>query len=122
MKKLMLVMTVLLMNFQLTAQEKRYLVFEFMKVDNNQEAAYGETEEFWAKIHEQRVKIMSETCDCVWRQEEIKAITLRFEGTQYIFLSLYDSQTAYYAYNQPENQTLADYLTHFKSLVNVLDH
>lgn len=56
MKKLMLITAVLLLTFQLTAQEKLYLVFEFMKVDNQQEAAYGETEEFWAKIHEQRVK------------------------------------------------------------------
>ncbi len=38
------------------AQEKLYLVFEFMKVDNEQEAAYAETEAFWEKIQEQRVK------------------------------------------------------------------
>lgn len=38
------------------AQEKLYLVFEFMKVDNEQETAYAETEEFWEKIQEQRVK------------------------------------------------------------------
>ncbi len=46
---------VLLMTIQLSAQDKLYLVFEFMKVDNKQEAAYADTEEFWAKIHEQRV-------------------------------------------------------------------
>ena len=45
----------LLMTLQLNAQDKLYLVFEFMKVDNKQEAAYADTEEFWAKIHEQRV-------------------------------------------------------------------
>ena len=38
------------------AQEKLYLVFEFMRVDNEQENAYAETESFWEKIHEQRVK------------------------------------------------------------------
>lgn len=32
-----------------------YLVFEFMQVDNEQEAAYQETENFWKKIHQQRV-------------------------------------------------------------------
>lgn len=37
------------------AQDKNYLIFEFMKVDNEQEAAYMETETFWEKIHEQRV-------------------------------------------------------------------
>ena len=47
---------VLLMTIQLSAQEKLYLVFEFMKVDNEQETAYAETEEFWAKIHEKRVE------------------------------------------------------------------
>ena len=47
---------------------------------------------------------------------------MRFEGTRYIFLSLDDARTAYYSYTQPEHQTLAEYLTHFKSLVDVLDH
>ena len=55
MKKLLMITVVMFMTFQLAAQEKLYLIFEFMKVDNEQEAAYGETEEFWAKIHEQRV-------------------------------------------------------------------
>ena len=36
------------------AQDKLYLIFDFMKVDNEQEAAYAETEEFWEKIHQQR--------------------------------------------------------------------
>lgn len=39
-----------------TAQDKVYLVFEFMKVDNDQESDYAETEAFWEKIHAQRVK------------------------------------------------------------------
>ncbi len=33
-----------------------YLVFELMKVDNEQETAYAETEVLWKKIHEERVK------------------------------------------------------------------
>ena len=56
MKKLFIIVVALLMTLQMTAQEKMYLVFEFMRVDNEQEMAYAETEEFWAKIHEQRVK------------------------------------------------------------------
>ncbi|GAA4324910.1 hypothetical protein GCM10023115_41310 [Pontixanthobacter gangjinensis] len=35
--------------------QETYLIFEFMKVDNSQEAFYTETEDFWEKIHEQRV-------------------------------------------------------------------
>lgn len=38
------------------AQEKTYLLFEFMRVDNEQENLYQEVESFWEKIHEQRVK------------------------------------------------------------------
>ncbi len=56
MKKFMLFAVLLFFSIQLTAQEKLYLVFEFMKVDNEQQSAYMETEEFWAKIHEQRIK------------------------------------------------------------------
>ena len=41
--------------------------------------------------------------DCVWILKEIKVITLRFEGTRYIFLSLDDARTAYYSYGQPKN-------------------
>jgi len=33
-----------------------YLLLEFMQVDNEQEAAYAETENFWEKIHQQRVQ------------------------------------------------------------------
>jgi hypothetical protein len=36
-------------------QQQTYLTFEFMKVDNDQEPFYTETEAFWEKIHEQRV-------------------------------------------------------------------
>ena len=66
--------------------------------------------------------IKSDKCDCVWLLKEIKAITLRFEGTRYIFLSLDDARTAYYSYVQPKTQSLADYLRHFQSLVDVLEH
>ena len=64
----------------------------------------------------------SDTYDCVWLLKEIKAITLRFEGTRYIFLSLDDARTSYYGYVQPEHQTLSEYLKHFQSLVDVLEH
>lgn len=56
MKKLLVLITIILFSNSLIAQEKLYLVFEFMKVDNEQEAAYMETEAFWEKIQQQRVK------------------------------------------------------------------
>ena len=56
MKKLLMLIAILLLGNTVIAQDKLYLIFEFMKVDNEQEAAYMETESFWEKIHEQRVK------------------------------------------------------------------
>jgi hypothetical protein len=38
------------------SQGDLYLTFELMKVDNEQENAYAETENFWEKIHQQRVQ------------------------------------------------------------------
>jgi hypothetical protein len=56
MKKLLLLLAMVLLGYTTIAQEKTYLLFELMKVDNEQEAAYAETEAFWEKIHAQRVK------------------------------------------------------------------
>ena len=56
MKKLMMLIVVALFAINVSAQEKLYLVFEFMQVDNEQETTYMETEEFWEKIHQERVK------------------------------------------------------------------
>ena len=56
MKKVVWITALLLFGFTAHAQDKLYLVFEFMKVDNEQNAAYGETEAFWEKIQQQRVK------------------------------------------------------------------
>ena len=33
-----------------------------------------------------------------------------------------DARTAYYGYTQPKHQLLADYLRHFQSLIDVMDH
>jgi hypothetical protein len=56
MKKILIFIALLLIGNMVFAQENLHLIFEFMKVDNEQGAAYAETEEFWEKIHEQRVK------------------------------------------------------------------
>lgn len=56
MKKLLTLIVLILVGNLTTAQEDLYLIFEFMKVDESQQEAYGETEGFWEKIHEQRVK------------------------------------------------------------------
>ena len=56
MKKLLLFIAIILLSSNVIAQDKLYLVFEYMKVDNEQETAYQETESFWQKIHQERVK------------------------------------------------------------------
>jgi hypothetical protein len=56
MKKFLILIAIVLMGNTAVAQDKLYLLFEFMKVDNEQEQAYMETESFWEKIHEQRTK------------------------------------------------------------------
>lgn len=56
MKKLLLFVAMVLFCGTSMAQQERYLVFEFMKVTNDQEMNYWETETFWEKIHAERVK------------------------------------------------------------------
>lgn len=56
MKKIVMVIALIFFSGNGFAQEKMYLLFEFMKVDNAQESAYYETENFWQKIHDQRIK------------------------------------------------------------------
>ncbi len=54
-KSVLFVVIVFLLN-NVFSQGNEYLVFEFMKVANDQELSYMETEDFWEKIHTQRVK------------------------------------------------------------------
>ena len=57
MKKLFVLFLVTSITLNLSiAQDKLYLMFEFMSVDNEQEADYAETEAFWEKIHAERAK------------------------------------------------------------------
>lgn len=56
MKKLLILIVLMLLSNPGIAQDKLFLIFEFMKVDNEQEQSYMETEAIWEKIQEQRVK------------------------------------------------------------------
>jgi len=56
MKKFLTLVVFLFVCIQLNAQEKTYLLFEFMHVDNDQESAYLATENLWEKLHAERVK------------------------------------------------------------------
>jgi hypothetical protein len=56
MKKTLFIPLLLFFCIQLQAQEKTYLLFEFMRVSDEQLGSYRDTESFWSKIHEQRAK------------------------------------------------------------------
>lgn len=72
---------------QTQESEKRlFVVLELMKVDNSQENAYAETESFWEKIHQERVKTGAIVGWDLW--------ALRpggeHQGYQYMTATLYD--------------------------------
>ncbi|WP_321282204.1 hypothetical protein [Marinifilum fragile] len=56
MRKILLLVTFALLCSIGMAQQERYLVFDFMKVADDMENDYWETETFFEKIHEQRLK------------------------------------------------------------------
>jgi len=56
MKKTLILLVMFALGYSAMAQDKLYYVLEFMKVDEQNESAYLETESFWEKIHEQRIK------------------------------------------------------------------
>jgi len=58
-------------------------------------------------------KTKSHDSDCIWILKENKGITYGFKGQQYIFLSLDNARTNYYAYTQGTDDTIAIYLEHF---------
>jgi hypothetical protein len=60
--------------------------------------------------------------DCGWIIKEIQAVTHRFEGTRYAFISLTDALQGFYSYGQSKDQSLLEYLKTYQSLVQVLDH
>lgn len=91
MKKLLVlfVMTLLLCKESI-AQDKLYLVFEFMKVDNLQESDYWETEGFWEKIHQQRVNNGEITGWDFWSLQPGG----EEQGYQYLTVTLYNDPEA----------------------------
>ena len=88
MKKFLLLIALLLVGNYAIAQEddKLFLLFEFMEVDNEQESSYAEVEEFWEKIHVQRVK----NGDCIgWDLWSLQP-SGENQDFQYLTVSLYN--------------------------------
>lgn len=86
MKRSILLLMALVFSLSTVGQEKLYLVFEMMKVDNEQEGAYMEVESFWEKIHEQRVKNGDIIGWDLWRLSPGG----ESQGFQYMTVNLYD--------------------------------
>jgi len=86
MKKLFAIAAIVLLCNNVFAQEKTYLLFEFMKVENSNEQAYWETENFWEKIHQERVK----NGDIIgWDLWTLKPGGLH-QGYQYLTVTVYN--------------------------------
>ena len=64
----------------------------------------------------------NKNCDCTWLLTAIKGITHCFEGTRNVFLLLDDARTNFYSYKQKKLETLHEYLRHFSSLIELLEH
>ncbi|MBT8180184.1 MAG: hypothetical protein KJO53_01210 [Eudoraea sp.] len=88
MKKLFTILVLTMFTTIALGQEEKplFLLFEFMHVDEGQGANYAETEEFWEKVHVQRVK----NGDCIgwdlWRLEP----SGQKQGAQFMTVSLYN--------------------------------
>ncbi|KAL7574571.1 hypothetical protein ACA910_015921 [Epithemia clementina (nom. ined.)] len=63
-----------------------------------------------------------DAADCVWVLKEIKAVMFRFEGQRFLFLSLDLSLTTLCTYKQGPDESLVDYLQHFRTNVEVFEH
>lgn len=87
MKRLVIVALATVLCMPLLAQEKLFVVLELMKVDNEQEMDYWETEQFWKKIHQERLKAGEIMGWDLW------ALSPGGEdqGYQYATVNLYDS-------------------------------
>lgn len=88
MRKFLMILVMTLFVTSAIGQEEKplFLMFEFMHVDEDQSAAYAETEEFWEKVHVQRVK----NGDCIgWDLWQLQPNGQK-QGAQFMTVSLYN--------------------------------
>lgn len=93
MKRLFMFLALIVLFGNAFAQNKSYAVIEFMKVDETNDAEYLETEEFWSKIHEQRIK------DGNLKSWELWTLKPGGEdqGYQYLTINIYDDRVKMFA-------------------------
>lgn len=88
MKKVLLFVTVLICVSNAIAQKKTYLLVQFMKVAPAQESAYLETESFWEKIHDQRIKSGAILGWQLWRLQSGG----ENQNNQYVTIQVFDDK------------------------------
>ena len=65
---------------------------------------------------------IDETLDCLELLLAIKGIAYTFETQGYLYLSLDDAKSEFYAYKQGCHESNSNYLTKFKSILEVITH
>ena len=63
--------------------------------------------------------VIDETLNCLDLLLAIKGIAYKFETQGYLYLSLDDAKTNFFAYKQGRHESNSDYLTKFKSMIKL---
>ena len=90
MQKLLTLLSVIFLTLNLQAQDESqelYLIFEFMKVSDEKGSDYLEVEEFWSKLHKQRVADGSIIGWDLWSLTPSGAM----QGSQYMTVTLFSA-------------------------------
>ena len=66
--------------------------------------------------------IIDETLNCLDLLLAIKGIAYKIKTQVYLYLSLNDAKRKFYAYKQGRYESNSDYLTKFKSMLEVITH
>jgi hypothetical protein len=92
MKKIILFVAVMMCINNAIAQRKIYSLFEFMKVTPAQESAYLETESFWQKIHNERIKTGEILAWQLWRLQPGG----ENQDYQYVAVQVFDDEAKFF--------------------------
>jgi hypothetical protein len=105
MRKLMLLLVVVLLGSTTIAQEKTYLLFEFMKVEDHQMQNYWDVESHWEKIHAERIKNGDMVGWDLWRIRPGGSD----QGSQYMTVHVFNDQLKMFDMKGSEDARKAAY-------------
>ena len=61
-------------------------------------------------------------CDCVWLLKAIQGITYHFDGRMPVYMSLEESEIAFKKYIQRPEESVDEYVEHYRALLDVHEH